>query len=404
MRLTARTITTLEMPAGKTDHIEFDDDLAGFGIRLRATSPPKWIVQYRRGPQQRRITIGGMDLPADKARKLAAELLAKVRLGADPVGERKAKDQAARLTAKHSLGEVADQFLEARRDKLRSNTHKAYTAYLRSHWADLRKRDIDSITLRDVASGLRRIINEHGEYSAARAKQALSAMYSWAMREGLAKSNPTIGTNDPVEGKEPRDRVLDDSEIRIIWQCAGDGDFGKIVRLLLLTGCRRDEIGGLRWSEIDFDAGRITIPGARTKNKQAHKLTLPEMAMEILRSVPKVHGRDYLFGVRGAAFSRWSWEKLALDKRIAEIGHKLAPWRLHDLRRTMRTELGRLGVPPHLAERAINHVKDRSAVERTYDRYDYSTEIANALALWADHVRVIVGGGAPRVVPLHKIG
>jgi integrase len=205
-------------------------------------------------------------------------------------------------------------------------------------------------------------------------------------------------TNDPTDGMPARDRVLNDSEIRAIWTACQDDDFGNIVKLLLLTGCRREEVGGLRWSEVDLDTGVMTIPGTRTKNHRTLELTLPAIAIDILRAQPR-RREDYVFGVRGGAFSAWSYSTVKLNARIVEAeGKSLMPWRLHDLRRTMRSGLGRLGVQPHIAELAINHVK--GGVEAIYDRYRYQREIAAALALWAEHVCAFLESREVKVVSL----
>ena len=174
----------------------------------------------------------------------------------------------------------------------------------------------------------------------------------------------------------------------------------RIIKLLLLTGARRDEIGALKWSEIDFDTGVMTIPGTRTKNHRTLELKLPEIAIDILRAQPR-RREDYVFGMRGGAFSAWSYSIVKLNARIVEAeGKLLAAWRLHDLRRTMRTNLGKLGVRPDVAELAINHVK--GGVEAIYDRHRYQREIGAALALWADYLLALVEGRETNVVTLQR--
>ena len=146
------------------------------------------------------------------------------------------------------------------------------------------------------------------------------------MKEGLCEANPVMATNDPTEGMPARDRVLADSEIRAVWNACQDDDFGAIIKLLLLTGCRREEIGALKWSEIDLDTGVMTIPGTRTKNHRTLELTLPEIAIDILRAQPR-RREDYVFGMRGGAFSAWSYSTVKLNARIVEAeGKPLAPW------------------------------------------------------------------------------
>jgi len=222
------------------------------------------------------------------------------------------------------------------------------------------------------------------------------------MREGLCESNPVIATNDPGEGIQPRERVLSDDEIRAIWKACKDDDFGRIVRLLLLSGCRREEIAGLLWSEINLDTGVMTIAGSRTKNHKTLELTLPALAIDILRSAPRRAGRDYVFGFNGrGGFSGFSYSSMALNSRIVEAkGKPLAPWVLHDLRRSMRTGLGKLGVAPHISELCIGHVK--GGVEAIYDRHRYQREIKAALAVWGDHVAAVVNDRESNVTPLKR--
>jgi integrase len=217
------------------------------------------------------------------------------------------------------------------------------------------------------------------------------------MGEGLCDSNPVIATNNPELGVLPRERVLGDSEIRAVWAACLDDDSGRIVKLLLLTGARRDEIAALRWDEIDLDAGVLSIPGSRTKNRRTLRLSLPESALEILRSATRRDG-SCVFGDSRHGFTGWSAAKRRLDARLAAAGSRLPHWTLHDLRRTMRTGLGRLGVPPHIAELAINHVK--AGIIAVYDKHRYESEVAAALAQWAEHVTAVVEGRKSKVVPL----
>ena len=142
----------------------------------------------------------------------------------------------------------------------------------------------------------------------------------------------------------------------------------------------------------------MSIPGTRTKNRRALELPLPEPALAVLRAVPRHQGREYVFGLRGGPFSGWSAAKLRFDAKLAIDGKALAPWRLHDLRRTMRSGLGRLGVAPHIAELAINHV--RGGIEGIYDRYRYQREIGAALALWTEHVLALAEGREDKIVAL----
>jgi integrase len=382
------------------ERFEWDDDLPGFGIRLRGNSA-RWVVQYRVGVQQRRESLGDIrKVTIDAARKIAKARFGDVAKDIDPVAE-KAKADVAKAASKLTLGKLAGLYLAAKEGKVRPNTYRGAKLHLTDHWKPLSSRPIDSIKRVDVAARLQEITRERGRTAAARSRGNLSALFGWAMREGLCEKNPVLDTNDPGEGIQPRDRVLSDNELASVWRACADDDFGRIVKLLILTGCRREEIGGLKWSEIDLDTGVLTIPGERTKNHKAHSLNLPAVAVDLLRSAPERAGREFVFGERGGSFSAWSYATAAMHVRmITAEGTPLPGWVLHDLRRTMRTGMGRLGVAPHIAERVVNHVK--GGVEAIYDRYRYEGEIKTALALWADHVLAVVENRKSNVTPLRR--
>jgi len=267
--------------------------------------------------QQRRESLGDVrKISQADARKIARQRFAKVELGIDPGAER-----AARARVQLTLAKVIGRYLDAKRDVLRPSTYKQAEYHFQVLWEPLHNLSIDAIKRADVAAQLQAIIKASGRTSAARARGNLSALFSWAMKEGLCEANAVAATNDPAEGIQPRERVLDDSEVRAIWNACQDDNFGRIIRLLLLTGCRREEIGSLGWDEINLDTGVLTIPGTRTKNGRILELTLPPLAIDILRSVPQEGA--YVFGGRRGGrggFAAWSWCTLALNARITEAG------------------------------------------------------------------------------------
>jgi integrase len=392
IRFTDAYVRKLAMPAGKSDHVAWDPDLPGFGVRLRG-GKAVYVVQYRIGVDQRRKSLGDVrKLTVEDARGIARKRFAQVELGIDPDAE-EAKRRADQESDARTFEKLVEIYLASQEARLadgtlRRNTFVAEERYLRRHCAPLQKKPVTKITFEDIAALLRDLIKAHGATSAARARGALSSFFAWCMRQGMGvKANPTIGTDNPVHGKAPRDRVLTDDEIRIIWRNCLEDEFGKIVRLLLLTACRRDEIGGLRWSEITG----AKIPKERTKSKRPHEITLPATAVEIIGTVVRRNSRQTLFGGGTNGFCGWSYSTLALNARItAAEGKGLAPWRLHDLRRTVRTRLGKLGVLPHIAELVLNHAGHKSGIGGVYDHHDYQPEIAEALTKWEAHLLAIV--------------
>ena len=397
MKLDAKTVAALKL-AGKQDAIYFDDQLAGFGYRLRAGAGGKvlrsYVAQYRRAGATRRVLLGSAEvLSAEQARAAAKKLLAKVALGEDPQRDKIARVSKDRLTV-HA---VVDEYLAAK--QVRPKTRKEITRYLTDpgYFKPLHAMPIDTVTRRDVASQLLAIGRQRGSTTASLARAALSAFFVWCMQQGLVEANPVIGTTR-TEIKA-RERVLDNTELAKIWKACGDDDFGRIVRLAILLGARRSEIGGMAFSEIDFERGTWTIPKARSKNDRSHTLPLMPAALEIISAVPQRASRDQLFGERHAAgFSVWALGKKQLDQKcgIAE------PWVLHDIRRSVATGLGELGIQPHVIERVLGHESGhRAGVAGIYNKSSYATEVGAALALWSDHLQTIITGAERKVVPLH---
>jgi integrase len=397
MKLDKHSAEAAVLPAGKTDHVYWDDDLPGFGVRLRGDRKhctKRWLAQYRVGSVQRRESLGDIrKVKIDAARRHARKLFAQAELGIDPAAER-AKTRIGATT----LATIADRYLKSKKDVLRSTSYAAAVHNFNVLWRPLRDRPLEAIKRADIALRLQELVQGHGRAAAARARTHLSALFVWAMGEGLCDANPCVGTNDPNRGAKARDRALSDAEIKAVWQACGDDDFSRIVRLLLCTGCRRDEIGALEWTEIDFGAGTLTIPGRRTKNGKQLTLTLPEPALAILRSVPRHAGRIYVFGKVGKGFTGMSHAMARFQARMVATGASLPHWSLHDLRRTVRSGLGRIGTRPDVAELVINHQK--AGIVATYDTYHYEPEITRALAMWVSHVMAVVEGRRSKVVPL----
>ena len=193
--------------------------------------------------------------------------------------------------------------------------------------------------------------------------------------------------------------MLSDDELRIILRACGSDDFSTIVRLLMATGQRANEISALRWSEVLED--RIVLPPSRTKNAREHVVPLVPAVVALIHNRPRRN--DFVFGRRGRPFGGWSWSKLALDQRIKAMGHKLEPWVIHDLRRSVVTHMADLGVLPHVIEAIINHVSGHKAgVAGIYNRSNYELPKKLALEKWSDHLEALVSGKRPsKVVKLH---
>src|SRR3954468_19972479 len=349
MRLTRPNVTRLTVPAGKSEIIVFDEALPGFGVRVRLGGKRTWIAQYRLGSKQRRVTLGTTEsVDPEDARRRAKSVLGAVHTGDDP----QARKAVARARASMTLGTVAANYLERfAAQRLRPKTLVETRRYLNSSWKPLHGLGLNDINRRAVAVRLSEIARENGPIAANRSRVALSAFFNWAMREGLADANPVVGTNRAADERS-RDRVLSDNELAAIWSACRDDDYGRIVRLLILTGQRREEVGGMTWSELDLGRALWSIPGDRTKNGRPHDVPLPGLATDLIGAMGLGLRCGFLFGETHGSFKGWSKAKAALDRRTSS-DEALEPWRIHDIRRTVATRMAELGVQPHIVEAVL---------------------------------------------------
>ena len=223
----------------------------------------------------------------------------------------------------------------------------------------------------------------------------LHRMFGWALERDIIAANPIAAVKRP--GKETsRDRVLTDDELMAVWNACSDGTYEAVVRMLVLTGARLNEVARLRWDEI-VDS-EIQLSGVRTKNGKPHIIPLSRPALALLEELPR--GSEFCFARPGEHYptTGWSAAKARIDAKLRGV----APWRLHDLRRTVATGLQRLGMPVQVTESVLGHAGgSRSGVVGIYQRHDYANEKRAALEAWGAHVTALIEGRAPgKVLPL----
>jgi integrase len=346
----------------------WDTHCVGFGAR-RQTSGIFYYVRYRHGGSQIVRSIGrhGPFTP-DTARARARQLLGLVAGGTDPF---------AQSLSGETFGPTVNRYLDRKRASLKPSSFRDTERYLGQYGRSLHPTRLAQIDRRKVAALLGEIETTAGPVSRNRARSALSSFFSWCISEGLLDTNPVAGTAKADEGGS-RERVLTPDELRRLWHGLGTDRFSDIVRLLLLTGQRRNEIGKLSWAEIDVGQRMIVLQPARTKNGRLHELPLSSQALAILQGLPRRNSSDFLFGERG--FNDWDRAKQQLDQRLG-----IADWRLHDLRRSCATGMAELGIQPHIIEAVLNHVSGhKGGVAGIYNRAKYAGEMRDALQKWAD--------------------
>jgi integrase len=404
MKLTTKAIADFRMPQGKQDHWEPDNEIPNLYLRARSGGSKALVFSYKYAGRTRKITLGSATaINISKARETARDLNARVRLGQDPAKER----DEAQSKARQTVGALIPRFLNHERSHLSPRWYANKEHHLLVHAKPLHPLQIDKVEKRDVATCLAPVAENSGERTSDIVRASLSSLYVWAITQGLADRNPVIGTLRHAQ--KSRDRVLSPAELRIILNNLGDDHFGSIIRLLAYLGQRAGEVSGLRWSEIDFNANSILLASSRTKNGRPHTVPMSDPVRAILaaqprRITPNGELRDLIFGIGEGPFSGWSKSKQALDERIAAAtGSPLAPWRVHDLRRSFVTHCAEIGIAPHIIEAAVNHISGhKGGVAGTYNRAVYAREVRIALDRWAEWLTAIVEGRQSNIVALSQ--
>jgi integrase len=412
---TQRDLERLTLPNGKAEVFHFDARCPGLSVRIQRTGKPAFVVWYTApNSKRKRLTLGpvaGVEL--DDARRQAAEIINAARGGRDPSMDRKQARQAAAEV--FTVGDLISAYLtEHAQRHQRPRTLIETKRALNRHWLPLHTLPAVDVDRRDVSARLLELARTTGTVGANRARANLSAAFVWAMKAGLIDHNPVIGT---VKGEETsRERVLAPDELGAIWEATADlNGYDAIVRLLMLTGARRLEVGGMAGAELDLARALWLLPAARTKNRREHEVPLSRQALAIIHEFPELPGRPYFFGPGGRTpFSGWSRSKKRLDDRIArqraerrlgrplEAGEEPKPedrlkaWTLHDLRRSLVTYMAdreELGIEPHIIEAVVGHASGhKDGVAGIYNRAAYREQKKGALQAWANWLEATVAG------------
>ncbi len=384
MRLTKTIVGKLVCPAGQTEAFYWDADVKGLGLRVYPSGRKTWILQYRdAGGRTRRTPLGqAPSIAPAAARKLAGDQLRRIAGGANPSAERRQARKAA------TVADVFETYLIHAEKEQRSSSFDQTRRNLRKYAARLHREAATDIDRAAVSSLHQRLATDAGRVQANRVLASISAAWVWALRTGLVTGdNPAAYV--PKFTEQERDRVLTPAEIKLIWQFTeGLSNYDRIVRILLLTACRRQEIGGALWSEIENDL--LVGSGARMKGGRAHEVPLASLALAQLPQ--RADGDCCVFSISAAGFDGWSAAKRRLDKRIAEAEAPLPAWGLHDLRRTFSTMAHERGLAdPHIIEAILAHEGAQAGVAGVYNRAAYRDQKRAALNAWADVVSQIVG-------------
>ena len=412
-KLTDRFIAGF-MPVGAAkDRLAFDTECKGLGVRATAAGSRSFLVQWTDTATGRKVRepLGAWgSITVEQARAAARARLGRVAQGINPAAERaaaKVADEArraalvaakeeARFTLDALIADWARLHLSSKRARYSVEAERALRVAFRVYL----DRPAAVLTHAAVIAVLDTLASAGKASMASRTMAYGRACYGWAVKRRRLPLNPFGGLPVIQGGNPTRDRVLTDGEIGAVWRAAGTlgHPFGPVVKLLLLTAQRREEVAALRWSELSADLSTWTLPGSRAKNGKAHVVHLAEPARVILTRLPRIAGQDLVFTTTGTtAPTGFSKAKLALDAAMGKEAAKWATgpmphWRFHDFRRTAVTWLAGTGFPPHVADRLLNHVTGSiQGVAAIYQRGEFRAERKAALEAWAEHVSVCGG-------------
>ena len=381
VHFTDRSVQAAKAKDGKRRYV-WDSKLPGFGLRIEPSGRKSFVVKYRFKGHQRMVTLASYPATSlAKARSKAHGIIGRAKVGEDP-------NQTDLVPSKiGGFGVALETYFEKHcATATRENTAKEVERALRKEFLPLwRTRDIGDIAKKDIVSVLDGILARGAPSAANHAFTYINHFFNWSVSRGLIETSPCQGLSSPAP-KMSRDRVLTDGELSIVWHEAEKAPypFNEIVRLLILTGQRRGEVTGMLWVHIDLDKRIWTLPPEATKNKREHIVPLSAPALRILETLPRL-SETLVFPARGSSTNSFSGFSKA--KRRLSQDCDIAPWRLHDLRRTVATGLARLEVQPHVIERVLNHSSGTiSGVAAVYNRFQYLDEMRRALEKWSEHV------------------
>jgi integrase len=360
-----------------------DPEMRGHYIRITPNGAKSYVAVAREAAGKRRqvwATIGSADhFPIDEARERAREAIKRIKEGKTPFEPLPAKPD--------SFGEVAESYLKrhvkARRLRSQAEIARILERYILPAWRD---REFTDIRRGDVTTLLDLVQDANGPRQADYVLAVIRGIMNWYASRTDDYQPPLARGMGRVDAKNrKRARVLDDDELRAVWKAAeNSGTFGAIIRLALLTAQRREKIASMEWCHVTVD-GVWEIPAKEREKGSGGVLVLPDAALQVIQAQMRVGDNPYVFsGRRGGHFSGWSPCKRSLDARLPEV----APWRIHDLRRTARSLMARAGVRPDVAERVMGHAIQ--GVEGVYDRHQYRDEKADALRKLAGLIERIV--------------
>jgi integrase len=374
------------LPIGKSDVVYWDLGRPGFGVKVTPKGRKVFVVLYRTGGSGsglRKYTIGPYGRVTLHQAQVAAQKVFTAKLeGRDPAGE---KREAKRRIVADRVDDLLEAYIAQHVSQRRSGGEisRLLRREIGKAWGS---RSIHEITKRDVVEVITAIEQRGAPVAANKTLKTLKTFLRWCVGRAVLDQSPADGV--PLPAKEiSRDRILVDDELARVIIAARKigGPYGGIVELLALTAQRREEVSRITSDEFDIEQRIWTLPKSRTKNRKPHIVHLSNEAVIVLNRANKTGA--FVFSFDGTKpFQEFSRAKRQLDELSG-----VKDWRLHDLRRTCVSGMARLGIPPHVADKILNHQSGTiSGVAAVYQRHDFLAERKRALERWAGHVAQVV--------------
>ena len=381
-KLTTKFIETRKPnPAKREDYR--DTVVPGLVLRVNKSGSKTFSFHKRINGKMKRLTIGQFGpFSLNDARERARQVLYEVETG------KFEQNTGIEVEAKPTLGDVIPDYIE-KYAKIHNRDFERKEAHL-AKFTTLHGKRLNEIKRADVVKACD-TIQKSAPIGVNRTLANLKHLMSWSVERGIIDTSPIAGMKPPSKEK-PRERVLSDDELCMLWEACDDEGypFGDCMKLLILSGQRRAEVAEMRWSELDLENRLWTLPSTRAKNGRQHTVPITNAMLDVLRKVPKFLGSDFVFTTKGTTpISGFGRLKKRLDQSLPEDAE---PWTPHDLRRTMSTNMAMLGVPQPVTEALLNHKTGVvSGVAAIYNVYSYSDEKREALNVWSEQVLKIVG-------------
>ena len=434
-----------------------DGGCSGLYLIIQPSGHKSWALRFRKpngvgakltlgrvdegGDEPANDPVTGQPLTLASARRLATELNRQRAMGKDIVAAHHREKLQRKAAGAKTFGQAALDFVEqhsmrnTRRWQERARLLGVRPAEdgrglelvpngLAKRWADRPISEIEGDDIHGIIDevrekgtpGLEQRRMGPNEFRALAMYAVLSKLFGWLVQRRRIKQNPVVGVHRPTT-HDARDRVLSNAEIVWFWKAADKErkEFAALLKTLLMTGQRRNEVSGMRLGELSEDGVTWIIPSERTKNKRTHVVPLPPLVRQLIKTVRTKADPIFTTNKR-TPISGWSKLKRSIDKSMVDAAVKdmkkqrkvekfeIPHWRLHDLRRTCATGMAEIGIAPHVIEAVLNHVSGHKAgVAGIYNRAAYAAEKKAALERWAVHVENLVAGREANVVALRKV-